>query len=573
MKKASKMIVPILLALIVVASIIWYLLQYDPGFTQDMLLRRARLADERGNHRTAAWYYDLAYRHSDEDEAVAIELAEQFKSSGNYTKAEYTLSNAIADGGSARLYAALCKTYVEQDKLLDAVTMLDNIADPDIKAELEAQRPKAPEATPGDGYYNEYLDVVMTAQGTIYISTDGEYPSLKDEPFDGTYSLPGGETTIFALCIGENGLVSPLRILGYTVAGVIEEVSIADSGLDAIIRKALDVTEDHILYSNQLWGLTSLEITSGVKDLSELAQLPFLEHLVISEGNYTNLSSISSLTNLKSLSIDGVTLSTEDVKAIAAAPDLTVLTLRRCNLSDIGDLAGAVGLTELDLSSNTIGDLEPLSKMTELTQLDLSHNAITQLTALTGAAKLQYLDVSYNSVSSTAALSGCKALETLVIDFNSLNKLEGLEKLEALKTIAADHNQISDVSNLGTAPVLQELSLSNNALTDISALGSITKLKTLAFANNQVANLPPFTSSCQLSVIDGSRNKIVSLDPLSCLSQLNYVTMDYNSGIRTLNPLSRCSNLVEVSAYGTAVTEAASLLQMNVIVKYAPAAG
>lgn len=572
MKKILKILVPILLALTVIASIIWYLFQYDPDFTQDMLLRRARRADERGNHSIAAWYYNLAYHHSDEDEAVAIELAEQFKSAGNYTKAEYTLSNAISDGGSARLYAALCKTYVEQDKLLDAVTMLDNIADPAIKAELESQRPKAPEATPGDGYYNEYMDVTMTAEGTIYMSTDGEYPSTKDQPFGGTYTLPGGETTIYALCIGENGLVSPLRILGYTVAGVIEEVTISDAGLNALIRQTLDVTEDHTLFSNQLWGLTALEITPEVKDLAELSKLPFLENLSIPQGEYQNISAISTLSNLKSLSIDGVTLSTEDLKSIASASDLAELTLTRCNLSDITELAAAVTLTQLDLSSNTIRDLEPLSKMTELTQLNLSHNAVTQLTALTGATKLQHLDVSYNSISSTAALSGCKSLETLAIDFNSLTKLEGIEILEALKTVSAANNKISDVSNLGTAKALTDLILPNNALTDISALGALKQLKVLKFSNNQVANLPPFNSECQLSVIDGARNKIVSLDALSCLSQLNYVTMDYNSGIRTLNALIRCTNLVEVSAYGTAVTEAARLLEMNVIVKYAPAA-
>ena len=573
MKKSFKILVPILLALTVVASIIWYLFQYDPDFTQDMLLRQARLADERGNHSAAAWYYDLAYRHSNEDEAVAIELAEQFKSAGNYTKAEYTLSNAISDGGSARLYAALCKTYVEQDKLLDAVTMLDNIADPTIKAELDAQRPMMPQATPEDGYYNEYMDVTLTAEGTIYISTDGEYPSVKDDPFIGSYSLPGGETTIYALSVGDNGLVSPLRILGYTVAGVIEEVSISDAGLNTLVREALDVTSEHVLFSNQLWGITELELNAEVKDLSELSLLPFLERLSIPQGEYTNLSAISSLDNLQALSIDGVTLSTEDLKAIASAPDLTTLTLTRCNLSDITELSAAVGLTQLDLSSNTIGDLEPLSKMTELTQLNLSHNAITQLSALTGSGKLKHLDVSYNSIGSTAALSGCKSLESLVIDFNALTKLEGLEKLETLKTISAANNQISDVSNLGNIPALTELSLPNNALTDISALGALKQLKTLNFSNNQVSNLPPFTSECQLSRIDGSRNQIVSLDALSCLAQLNYVIMDYNSGIRTLNALTRCTQLVEVSAYGTAVSEAASLLKMDVIVKYAPVAG
>lgn len=569
MKKIVKIIVPILLALTVIISIIWYLFQYDPGFTQDFLLRRARIADERGNYTFSAWYYDLAYRHSGEDESVAIELAEQFKTVGNYTKAEYTLSNAISDGGSAELYMALCKAYVEQDKLLDAVTMLDNIADPEIKAEIDAIRPKLPEATPADGYYNEYVDVKIVSNGTIYISTDGEYPSVKDKPFGGQMKMPGGETTILALSIGENGLVSPLKVMGYTVAGVIEEVTLSDAGLDAIIRRKLDVSTEYQLFSNQLWNITELEVTEEVKDLAELAKMPFLETLTIPQGQYQNLSAISALTNLTTLSIDGVTLTTEELEAIAAAPDLTSLSLTRCNLSAIAELSEAVKLTKLNLSSNTIGDLEPLSKMTELEELSLSHNAVQQLTALTGSTKLKVLDVSYNAVGSTAALSGCKSLETLLLDYNALTKLEGLEKLPALSKLTASYNQISDISNLN-CPTLTELDLSSNALTDIKVLSALAQLKVLRFAHNQVRFLPDFTKDCQLSVIDGSRNQLTTLEALSVLSQLNYVTMDYNSGLKSVTPLSKCHNLVEISLFGTGVTDVSALDKMNVIVKYAP---
>ena len=116
MNKAFKIILPILLALIIMGSIAWYLLVYDTGFTQDMLLNQARRFEENGNHAAAVWVYNLAYSHSGEDGNVAIELANQYKSIGNYTKAEYTLSKAIADSGSTELYVELCKTYVEQDK-------------------------------------------------------------------------------------------------------------------------------------------------------------------------------------------------------------------------------------------------------------------------------------------------------------------------------------------------------------------------------------------------------------------------------------------------------------------------
>ena len=157
MNHSLKKLFPILLALLIIASLAWYCFVYDRDFTRDMLLQQARHQSTKGNPQVASWFYDLAYEHSGQDENVAIELANQFKADGNYTKAEYTLSNAIADGGTADLYIALCKTYVEQDKLLDAVNMLDNIADPAIKAEIEAMRPAAPVSDPVPGFYSQYI--------------------------------------------------------------------------------------------------------------------------------------------------------------------------------------------------------------------------------------------------------------------------------------------------------------------------------------------------------------------------------------------------------------------------------
>ena len=80
MKRIVRIIVPVFLVLLILSSVIWYLLVYDRGLVQDILLKQARSADARGNYNAATWYYDLAYRHSREDETVAIELAEQFKS-------------------------------------------------------------------------------------------------------------------------------------------------------------------------------------------------------------------------------------------------------------------------------------------------------------------------------------------------------------------------------------------------------------------------------------------------------------------------------------------------------------
>lgn len=571
MKRIIKILVPILLVLIVLASIFWYLLIYDRGFTQNLILNRARAAEQRGNYKTSTWYYNLAYRHSHEDENVAIELAEQFKSIGNYTKAEYTLSNAIADGGSADLYIALCKTYVEQDKLRDAVAMLDNIADPAIKAELDAKRPQAPEPDHEEGQYTDYIEINFTTNsGKMYITTDGQYPSVNNQPLTEGLKLEGGETVIYAVSVADNGLVSPIRVLGYTVAGVVEEVTIEDPALDSIIREKLGVSSAHTLFTSQLWTITSLEITQDVQDLAELTKVPFLTDLTLNQGTYENLTSISSLANLKTLVIDGVTLDSAELSAIASLPSLSSLSLTRCNLSGISELSNATQLTYLDLSNNSISNIDPLSSLTELEFLNISFNAVSQLTALTSATKLRELDISQNTITSVVALSGCKSLEALRADHTGLANLEGLEKLTELQKLYVVGNQISGIEQLETLTKLTELDLSNNLITDLSALAGISSIRTLTFKSNQVSEIPKFAEDSALSYIDGSKNNISSLDSLASLKQLNYVIMEYNSGISSVASLSKCITLVQINIYGTSVTDVSDLEEMDVIIKYAP---
>jgi hypothetical protein len=48
--------------------------------------------------------------------------------------------------------------------------------------------------------------------------------------------------------------------------------------------------------------------------------------------------------------------------------------------------------------------------------------------------------------------------------------------------------------------------------------------------------------------------------------------MDYNNGLKSIVPLRNCYSLVEVSVYGTGVTDISALTSMNIIVRYSPIA-
>ena len=75
MNKFFRVLIPIILVIAIVACIGWYLFIYDRDFTRDMLLQGARYFETLGNHSVSNWFYDQAYEQADDNDAVAIELA------------------------------------------------------------------------------------------------------------------------------------------------------------------------------------------------------------------------------------------------------------------------------------------------------------------------------------------------------------------------------------------------------------------------------------------------------------------------------------------------------------------
>lgn len=571
MKRALHVLIPLLLSVLIVISIGWYLLEYDPAFTRDLLLSQARYQDKVGNHAAAVWFYGLAYRQSDNDDAVALELAEQYLAAGNYTKAEYTLSNAIADGGSIDLYITLCRTYVEQDKLLDAVTMLNNIADPQIKAQLDAIRPAAPTPSCPVGNYTQYISLEFSAEdGVCYISDDREYPSLEKDRYTDAISLGAGESVLYGLTVGENGLVSTLGVYSYIVQGIIEPVQFADAGFEDAVRALLGVDEAHTVYTNELWDITEFSVPASVSDYTDLQWLPSLQTLEISEGSFTTLQALTQLTQLQTVRITKSVVSSSDLSVLASLPKLTVLTLNDCQLSSITELSGATALTELDLGNNTVRDLAPLRGMKSLHTLNLQHNAVIDLGVLSELTALRELDVSYNSLLSVAPLASLYELRVLDISHNELTTLNGLDKLTGLTELSASYNQLVGINELSNCTELVKLDVSGNTLLSIDPVAGMLSLSELDFSHNEVSALPEFSTSCALWTVRGEYNQLQSLAPLAGLTELSYIYMDHNEAISSVDCLQTCSMLVLVSVYGSAVSDVQVLKDMSVKVYYDP---
>lgn len=570
MKKFMRFLVPLLMILVIIASIGWYLFVYDRDFTRDFLLSQARYQDMYGNSRLSAMFYNMAYEYSGRDENVAIELANQYKAADNYTKAEVTLSNAIKSGGGVDLYVALCETYVEQDKLLDAVNFLSNVSDPTIKSSLEMLRPTAPTANYDPGFYSEYLDLELSSSaGTLYYTMDGDYPSIASDPYSQPIALPTGETTVYAISVGDNGLVSPLTIGTYTIGGVIEEVEFKDKAMEEAMRAAINASSSEIVYTNSLWDITEFSVPEAASNLEDLALMPYLQVLTITNQKLENLECLSDLQKLQTLELVGCIVPADSLSTLAQLPVLTSLSLNDCSLSSIAALAGAPSLTSLDLSNNTVRNLEAISGITTLRDLNLQHNAVTDLSQLSGLNNLEKLDVSYNALTSLEPVSGCQRLEWLDASNNQISSLTGVNKLPLLSYLAVNHNSLTDISPAAQCAELTELRFNNNQVSDISSLSALIKLNVLDFSYNTVSQLPDWQEGCALRNIDGSHNTLTSIDNLNKLSQIAYVYMDYNQ-ITNVDALASCYLLVQVNVYGNSIESVSALTEHDIIVNYNP---
>lgn len=564
-----------MLILMIIFSICWYFLQYDTTFTHDLILSYARQQDAKGHYSFSAWLYDLAYQQH-RDSLVIIELSNQYKAQGNYTKAESTLTKALSKDASVEVYIALSNLYVEQNKLRDAVLLLDKVSDPDIREQLQSLRPEAPISNAASGTYMQYISVEFSGQGTLYVSTNADYPGIANDLYKGPIQLSDGQTTIFAVSVGENGLVSPLSVYHYVVGSVVEEVIFADPAFEVAIRTQLGVDENYVIYSNILWDLKAFTVPSDAVTCQDLRWIPYLENLTIINASVDDLTALQELTSLKKLTIVGTRISDTDLKIIADRPILQELILNDCGISSIDALSQCTTLTHLDLSNNAIRDITALTSLTRLMSLSLRSNAVIYADALTEFSHLQQLDLAYNSLTTTEPLGMLTGLVKLDVSANDLMNLNGLGTLYKLKEFSASYNNLTDISILRNSTMLETLNVSHNTLLNIDVTAKLNNLIRLDFSYNEVTYLPKFDTACALQIIDGSYNALTSLNQLSKLENLTHVYMDYadinsNSSLSNIDSLQHCSKLEEVHVYGTKVRNVTKLTSKGILVRYTPA--
>ena len=522
MKYILKIFLIVLLVVAIIGAACWFFLVQRPDLTMSVFAYWGDHFYDAGRYNRAVSLYETACRLDPQNANLPVRLAQAYINSGNYTKAEYTLVSAITNNPeSVQLYVALSKTYIAQDKILDAEQMLDRITSSDVKAQIDALRPRAPVLSPESGYYSEYIDVsVQATGGQAYLAVNLDFPSIQ---------------TVYA---------------GYTIGSVVEEVTLSDAALDSYVRELLGKRASDTLMSDELWEIEELVLPEGVEDLSDLTRFAGLTSLTIQNATGLDFSVLPQLTTLKTLDLSGSTLPTSTLEAIGTLPDLETLILENCAVTSINNLVG----------------------LSNLTYLDLTNNSVTDLTAITALTQLKDLYLTNNPVKSITYLNSCLALERLHIENCGVSRLSSLAGNTSLQELYASNNDILDISVLSDCVSLSVLDISSNQVKDVSVLAGLPELTYFLASDNQIEVLPAFdAANCKLVRINVNNNKLTDLSPLKGLPSLNYIFADYNQ-ISDISGLEDCPLLTQLDLWDNPVDEAQvkALQDIGRIVNYNP---
>ena len=288
-------------------------------------------------------------------------------------------------------------------------------------------------------------------------------------------------------------------------------------------------------YKNlKVLNFTSLKKGDAIKDLSFLSSFPNVETLSLgfSEKDTWDLAGITSLTKLKSLSINGYNTTFEHFNVFSGIPQIESLTFKDVkDLKTLDFVKNMPYLKSLSIDSCPVVKLNGLKNCISLTSLTLdSCGDLTDVSALATLKSLKKLSISgiWNYNITFPNLSKLTALSDVDIRARDLSIISGMSSIKKLE-IEDIGNESYSFRPLAGMKNLEELTLYDYdwlIKPDMAQyLAKLPKLRTINFGYGSIAHYGDYTDVFSLPQV----TKIVSFSPKSDGSGINYIILSVKS--------------------------------------------
>ncbi len=508
----------------------------------DILINIAENYEEEGRLEDSIKFYRYTINANELNEKAHLELIRLAGLTNNKTMLEYAIQDAVdLFPAMWEVYAEGSRAFVRIEEIELAVELLNSIENSYVSQKIGKMRPELPLCYPDPGYYDKPVEVSAKSNDLMYIKDEqGKYVKYTQ-----SIKLDFGKHIVYTVSVNASGIVSDIAKSIYTLGRDDSVVAFADKNFEEQIRAMIDKPSGDILAS-ELWEIDSLEIenSSRITTLEDLSHFISLKY--IKSGDLSNCEEIdiSSLSDLKSISISGG-ISENVLDEILTLESLENLYLSNCKIEKLPNLLNVTSLKSIDLSGNNIQTVD-FSENTTIQYMNLSYNKINKINNLQNVESLKELNLSYNNLDNLYFLYGTNDLELLNLCANKIANISPIKNINTLEHIDFSSNQIHDISSLENLTNLTKIILSDNQISDINPISKMINAEYLDISKNQIYSLPNFRGMHKLKYLSLNNNNIDDITQIAYLSNLSVLDIAENN-IENLEVLQSCSNLKQIN--------------------------
>jgi Leucine-rich repeat (LRR) protein len=311
-------------------------------------------------------------------------------------------------------------------------------------------------------------------------------------------------------------------------------------------------------------------------------------------GNFyiTDLYPVDQMTDLRSLNISNTLIA--DLFPARNLTRLVSLNISGTEITDLGPIQYNSKIKELYLDSTSVRSLLPIGEFKALEILHFSKTQIDSLYYIRHLDSLMDLRLDNTPVSDLSPLGDLINLENLSVAGTQIDSLSALQYLVTLKRINFENTRIDDLGPLAILENLQLIDADRTQVADLEPLGNLAALEkvycdqtliTTSLANAFMASHPKvliiYESQALTSWWAGLNldwqnvfKGYVQLDPNPTTEQLHQLTLltqidiEGNDNITSLEPLAKLTNLKEIKAsetYISDITPLSELLDLKIL--------
>lgn len=221
------------------------------------------------------------------------------------------------------------------------------------------------------------------------------------------------------------------------------------------------------------------------------------------EGNYTDITDLSPLASIVSISEDLKIIGNENLQSLTDMNNITHVgnSLRIENNPSLTSLQGFTNLTTLEslhiIENNALTSLAGCENFTSITNVNIADNdALTSLTGFSNTINIQLL----LNIIGNDALTSLQGIDTFnltsqndlwISNNSSLTSLQGIESINAVRFLRIQNNNaLSSLAYLGNLTSVLDIDINDNdALTNLEGLGQLQARSLLVSNNDALVSL------------------------------------------------------------------------------------